>query len=60
MVINVSALTLAQPFQITPINNEELECNKTFNITIQSVTGCGVAIGSNNNIEVLIKDDDSK
>ena len=60
MVIGFSAEMLAQSFKVVPINDTKLECSETFNITIQSVTVCGVAIGSSNDIEMSIRDDDSK
>ena len=49
-----------QTFQINVVNNNIVECDETFNVTIVSVTTCGVAIGSNNISEVMITDDDGK
>ena len=49
-----------QPFTINIIDNRIIECNEIFNVTIVSVTTCGVTIGSNNISEVMITDDDGK
>ena len=51
-----------QTFQINVVNNNIniAECNETFNVTIVSVTTCGVTIGSNNISGVMITDDDGK
>ena len=52
--------TLMQTFIINIFNNNLLECNETFIITMVSVTTCGVTIGNNNNSVVMIRDDDGK
>ena len=49
-----------QTFKISLVNNSIVECDETFNVTIVSVTTCGVTIGSNNISEVKITDDDGK
>ena len=49
-----------QTLKINVVNNNIVECHETFNVTIVSVTTCGVTIGSNNNSEVMITDDDGK
>ena len=49
-----------QPFTINIIDNDIVECNETFNVTMMSVTTCGVTIGSNRISEVIIRDDDGK
>ena len=49
-----------QTFKINIVNNNIAECNETFNVTIVSVTTCGVTIGSNNINEVMITEDDGK
>ena len=49
-----------QTFKINIVNNNIAECNETFNVTIVSVTTCGVTIGSNNSSEVMITEDDGK
>ena len=48
------------PLTINIIDNNIVECNEMFNITMMSVTTCGVAIGSNRISEVMIRDDDGK
>ena len=52
--------TLIQTFIINIFDNNLVECNETFIITMVSVTTCGVTIGNNNNSEVMIRDDDGK
>ena len=49
-----------QPLTINIIDNDIVECNETFNVTMVSVTTCGVTIGSNGISEVIIRDDDGK
>ena len=56
MIVNVSAGVPAQSFEISTNNSEIVDCNETFNLTIISVTGCGVTIGINDNSEVKIQD----
>ena len=60
MTVNVPAGVTTQPLAINIIDNNITECNETFNVTIVSVTTCGVTIGSNNISEVMITDDDGK
>lgn len=47
-------------FTVDTIISEMVECDETFNISIISVTTCGVTIGSNNNSKVIIKDNDGE
>ena len=49
-----------QPLAINTIDNNIVECNEMFNVTMVSVTTCGVTIGSNRISEVMIRDDDGK
>ena len=49
-----------QPITININNNDIVECNEMFNVTMMSVTTCGVTIGSNGISEVMIRDDDGK
>ena len=58
--IVVPAGVTMQAFTINIVNNNAIECNETFNVTIVSVTTCGVTIGSNNISQVMITDDDGK
>ena len=48
------------PLTINIMDNNIVECNEMFNITMMSVTTCGVTIGSNRISEVMIRDDDGK
>ena len=49
-----------QTFTINIIDNATVECNEMFNVTMVSVTTCGITIGSNRISEVMIRDDDGK
>ena len=60
ITLNVPAGVTMESFAINIIENNTVECNETFNVTIVSVTTCGVTIGSNNSSEVMITDDDGK
>ena len=48
-----------QSLTINIIDNNIVECNEMFNVTMVSVTTCGVTIGSEIS-EVMIRDDDGK
>ena len=56
MVIDVSDGMDERSFEIAIINTGNVECDETFNVTIKSVSGCGVTIGNTNNSEVKIRD----
>ena len=60
IVVNVSAGVKTQSFALAIGDNDIVECNETFIVTILSVNTCGVTIGHNNRSEVIITDDDSK
>ena len=49
-----------QPVTINIMDNNIVECNEMFTVTMVSVTTCGVTIGSNRISEVIIRDDDGK
>ena len=62
--ITVNDRVTRQEFRLN-IYNDIVECNKTVNVAIVSITNttgttCGVTIGSNNISEVMITDDDGK
>ena len=59
-VVNVPAGVMTETFTVTITNNNVVECNETFTVTISSVTTCGVTIGSDSSTVVRITDDDSK
>ena len=59
-MVNVTAGVMTQSFTVPIVDNNIVECNKTFIVTILSVTTCGVTIGNNNRSEVRIADDDGK
>ena len=59
-VVDVSARVISQSFTVAIVDNDVVECDETFIVTILSVTTCAVTIGNNNSIEVIITDDDSK
>ena len=60
MVVDVTAGVTIQSFTVTIDDNNIVDCNKTFIVTILSVAACGVTIGNNNRSEVRITDDDGK
>ena len=60
ITVNVPAGVTMQPLTINILDNNIVECNETFNVTMVSVTTCGVTIGSNRTSEVMIRDDDGK
>ena len=57
---NVPAGVTMQPLTINITDNNIVECNEMFNVTMVSVTTCGVTIESNRISEVMIRDDDGK
>ena len=60
ITINVPAGVTMQSSTIPTIDNNIVECNEIFTITIASVTTCRVTIGSKNISEVMITDNDGK
>ena len=59
-VITVPAGEMAQLFAIGIVDDDVMECDETFIVTILSVTTCAVAISNNSRTEVMILDDDGK
>ena len=59
IIVNVSAGVPTQSFEISTVNSGIVECSETFNVTMISVTGCGVIIGNNHTSEVKIQDNKS-
>ena len=59
-MVNVPAGVMMQSFTVAISDDDIVECDETFIVTITSVTTCGVTVGSNNMSEVTITDDDSK
>ena len=57
-VISVPAGVMTQSFTIDIADDNIVECIETFDVTISSVTTCGVTIGSVSDTEVRITDDD--
>ena len=60
ITFSVPARLTMQPFTIIIIDNNIVECNETFNITVISVTTCGVTMGSINSVVGIIRDNDGK
>ena len=50
----------SQSLTINIFDDNIVECIEKFNVTLISVTTCGVTIGSNRISEVTIRDDDGK
>ena len=59
-MITVPAGEMAQLFAIGIVDDDVMECDETFIVTILSVTTCAVAISNNSRTEVMILDDDGK
>ena len=59
-MVNVPAGVMTQSSAVVIGDNDIVECNETFIVTILSVNTCGVTVGHNNRSEVRITDDDSK
>ena len=60
IIVNVSSGVSSQSFILTIYEDNIVECSETFNITIASISSCGATVGTNDNIEVIITDNDSK
>lgn len=60
ITVNVSSGVLSQSFRLTIHEDNIVECSETFNVTIASISSCGITVGTNDNIEVIITDNDSK
>ena len=60
ITVYVPAGVTMQPVTINIIDNNIVECNEMFNVTMVPVTTCGVTIGNDGISEVMIRDDDSK
>ena len=59
-MVTVSAGVMTEAFTLAIVDNNIVECDKIFNVTISSVTTCGVTIGNDSNTVVRITDNDSK
>ncbi|XP_065895704.1 sodium/calcium exchanger 1-like [Dysidea avara] len=58
ITVEVSAGVLTQSFTIDIIDNDVVECDEVFSVTIESVTTCGVTTGNCISSNVTIMDDD--
>ena len=58
--VDVPDRVMTQSFTIDIVDNDNVECEESFIVTIISVTTCGVTIEDNNRSEVIITDGDSK
>ena len=59
-MISIPPGVMTQSFTISITDDNLVECVETFIVRILSVTTCGVTVGSVNNTQVRIIDDDSK
>ena len=50
---------MSKSFAINIINDDTIECNETFKLTL-SAPACGIVTGITNITEVIIKHDDGK
>ena len=60
ITVEVSAGVLTQSFTIDIIDNDVVECDEVFSVTIESVTTCGVTTGDVISSNVTIMDDDGE
>ena len=59
-MVTVPAGEIAQLFTIAIVDDEVMEFDETFTVTILSVTTCAVTISDNSRTEVMITDDDGR
>ena len=57
-IITIPAGVTSHQHTISIIDDNTVECDEIFSVTISSVTTCGVTIGSVGNAKVAITDDD--
>ena len=50
----------SQSFSLPIIDDNIAECTETFDIQLSAISICGISLGSAHNLQVTIKDDDSK
>ena len=60
ITVEVPAGVLTQSFTIDIIDNDVVECDEVFSVTIESVTTCGVITGDVSSSNVTITDDDGE
>ena len=60
MVVTVPTGKMTQSFTVAIVNDDVMECDEMFTITILSVTGCPVTISNTSRSEVMIVDDDGR
>ena len=60
MTVVVPAGVLTQSFTVDIIDNDVVECDEVFSVTIESVTTCGVTTGDVISSNVTIMDDDGE
>ena len=54
ITVDIPAGVSSQSFILNITNDDVVECNETFSITIESVSYCGVTIGNINTSEITI------
>ena len=60
MVVTVPTGEMTQSFTVAIVDDDVMECDETFTITILSVTGCAVTISNTSRTEVMIVDNDGR
>ena len=60
ITVDVPAGVSTQSFTINIIDNDVVECDEVFSVTIEPVTTCGVTTGDFVSSNVTIMDDDGK
>ena len=59
-IVSIAAEEMSKSFTINIINENIIECDETFKLTLNvPASTCGAVNGTNNRTEVTIKDDDS-
>ena len=58
--VTVPAGEIAQLFTISVVDDDVMECDETFTVTILSVTTCAVTLSNGSRTEVMIVDDDGR
>ena len=58
--VTVPAGEIAQLFTIPVVDDDVMECDETFTVTILSVTTCAVTFSNGSRTEVMIVDDDGR
>ena len=60
-IVSIAAEEMSKSFTINIINDNIIECDETFKLTLNvPASTCGAVHGTNNRTELTIKDDDGR